>query len=218
MKSYLLTVLLCLGALHATATTMTSEPPAGYPAVKGLVKRINIAANQITLKHEDIPNLGMPGMTMPFMVEDQTLLQGIQVGDQVKFSVKENDDGELVIIWLIKVEQVPASAADLVACKGAYGKGPRINIELEIRKKKYSTIRYEYADGPYRGTSYVNSIGEMLLRKQGDKYFFSSGNSEVSTKLMFEVKNNFEIKNAMFYKRSAEANFFPVECHFERIH
>ena len=59
------------------------NPPANYPAVNGVVKKIDLQNKQITLKHETIPNLNMPGMTMPFVVEDVQIIQGIQVGDQI---------------------------------------------------------------------------------------------------------------------------------------
>ena len=40
----------------------------------GEVRKIDIEAGKVTLKHADIKNLDMPGMTMVFVVKDKALL------------------------------------------------------------------------------------------------------------------------------------------------
>jgi Cu/Ag efflux protein CusF len=40
------------------------------------------------LKHGDIPNLGMPAMTMGFQVADRKMLAGYKPGDQVRFQAE----------------------------------------------------------------------------------------------------------------------------------
>lgn len=216
MRKLVLAITLSFLGLSASANELASAPPAGYPVVNGIVKRIDIANKQVTLKHEAIPNIGMPGMTMPFLINDEQFLKDLLIGDQVKFSADQNDDGDLVIVWLSKVQQVPASFANTVFCTGAYGKSPKINIEVEVRKKRYSTIRYEYADGSYKGTAYVNSIGDMGLKRSGRSFFYSSSDSELATKLIFDINERHQIQNARFYKYRPGADFIPVECRFER--
>lgn len=71
------------------------------PKVKGVVRAVDIAIQRIRLKHEDIPNLGMPGMTMAFYVSDPAMIQEVVAGDRVLFSAEE-PNGNLTIVWLEK--------------------------------------------------------------------------------------------------------------------
>jgi len=50
------------------------------------VRKVDLAARKITLKHDEIKNLEMPPMTMVFQVPDPALLGGIKVGDKVRFT------------------------------------------------------------------------------------------------------------------------------------
>ena len=70
----------------------------GMPAAmtEGEVRKVDKEANKITLKHGDIKNLGMPGMTMVFHVKDTALLDKVKAGDKVKFTA-EKADGALVV-------------------------------------------------------------------------------------------------------------------------
>lgn len=54
--------------------------------VEGEVKKIDLDAGKLTLKHGEIKNLDMPAMQMSFRVSDANWLKTLQVGDKVKFS------------------------------------------------------------------------------------------------------------------------------------
>jgi Cu(I)/Ag(I) efflux system periplasmic protein CusF len=56
------------------------------PQVDGEVKKIDKAQGRITLKHGDIKHLDMPPMTMVFRVTDPKMLDGVAVGDKVRFA------------------------------------------------------------------------------------------------------------------------------------
>lgn len=45
----------------------------------------------MTLKHEAIPYLDMEAMTMPYRVKAPATLEGLEVGDKVKFEAEEAD-------------------------------------------------------------------------------------------------------------------------------
>ncbi|MBP8100602.1 MAG: copper-binding protein [Burkholderiaceae bacterium] len=62
----------------------------------GEVKKIDKEAGKLTLKHGDIKNLDMPGMTMVFTVKDKTLLDPLKTGDKVKF-MAISEGGKLVV-------------------------------------------------------------------------------------------------------------------------
>lgn len=71
------------------------------PKVRGLVRRVDLANSRITLKHEEIPNLGMPGMTMPFSVAEPQMLNGLSSGDRVLFTA-DMVNNELTVMWIEK--------------------------------------------------------------------------------------------------------------------
>ncbi len=55
----------------------------------GVVTEINAAEAVVTLKHEPIPALGWPSMTMPFHLASPALLTGLKVGQKIAFDTKE---------------------------------------------------------------------------------------------------------------------------------
>lgn len=77
---------LSAAATPATATVLTS----------GEVRKIDAEQGKLTIKHEAIENLQMPGMTMVFKSADPALLGNLQVGDKVRFAA-EKANGAIVV-------------------------------------------------------------------------------------------------------------------------
>lgn len=75
------------GKMNATQMTSMTD---------GEIRKVDKEAGKVTIKHGDIKNLDMPGMTMIFLAKDKSLLDKVQAGDKVKFAVI-NDDGKLVV-------------------------------------------------------------------------------------------------------------------------
>ncbi len=67
----------------------------------GEVTKLDKAGNRITIKHGGIKNLDMPPMTMSFRVRDPKLLDGVAVGDRVRFAA-ERIDGQYTVTALTK--------------------------------------------------------------------------------------------------------------------
>jgi len=65
----------------------------------GSVVKINTEQKKITLKHEAITNLDMPGMTMVFRVKDPAMLTAVKAGDKIRFHA-EKVDGAITITQL----------------------------------------------------------------------------------------------------------------------
>lgn len=59
----------------------------------GEIRRIDRDATRVTIKHGEIRSLDMPAMTMVFQVEDPALLEGIRVGDKVRFTADKATSG-----------------------------------------------------------------------------------------------------------------------------
>lgn len=208
MKAFLITVLFGFSQL-----VFANPPPENYPLVNGVVRKIDLAGSRISIKHEAIPNLNMPGMTMSFLAFDPQMLQGLDVGDQIHF-VADEIDGELSVLWIEKVE-APNVDANMILCRGVADTTPKTKIEVEVRKDKFSTIRYEFAEGSLKGTAYINSIGRMELQKLGDLFLYSAGPGKLDSQLQFKVQND-QIRDAQFTLWSAGMDKAPVQCQFEK--
>lgn len=72
------------------------EMPAASSMTEGEIKKISPESGKITIKHGEIKNLDMPGMTMVFAVADSKMLDKVKVGDKVRFIV-EQQPGKLVV-------------------------------------------------------------------------------------------------------------------------
>lgn len=204
--------LLVLITLLTCPLALATEPPEGYPLVNGLIRKIDADANRISVKHEDIPNLNMPGMTMSFVVSDPTQLNGVKVGDKILF-VADEVDGELVILWL-EIAPPPEVGSANILCKGVASTTPKTKVEIEIRPERFSTIRYEFAEGSLKGTAYVNSIGQMKLQRHLDSFSYLAGLGKLDAKLVFKMADN-QFIDAHFYHYSAGMDNAPVECSWE---
>ncbi len=62
----------------------------------GEIKKVDKEAGKLTIKHGELKNLGMPGMTMVFKVKDQAMFGKIKEGDKVRF-VAEKVGGALTV-------------------------------------------------------------------------------------------------------------------------
>ncbi|AXA91363.1 copper-binding protein [Massilia sp. YMA4] len=62
----------------------------------GEIKKVDKDGGKVTIKHGDIKNLGMPGMTMVFRVQDPAMLDKVRDGDKVRFTA-EKVNGALMV-------------------------------------------------------------------------------------------------------------------------
>jgi len=67
---------------------VAARPKSTMPLVEGEIRKLDAATGLIVLKHGDIPNLGMPAMTMGFQIAARTMLSGFKVGDKVRFQAE----------------------------------------------------------------------------------------------------------------------------------
>lgn len=84
------------GPVASTGATggLSAQVPADL--ADGEVRKIDAVNNKITLKHGEIKNINMPGMTMVFHVNDPALLTKVQVGEKVRFAAEKSSKGYVV--------------------------------------------------------------------------------------------------------------------------
>jgi Cu(I)/Ag(I) efflux system protein CusF len=90
MKTFLSAAIFAVASIAALAQTATKD------MAEAEVRKVDVDAKKITLKHGPIKNLDMPGMTMVFQVKDAALLDKVKAGDKVRFSAEEQQ-GALVV-------------------------------------------------------------------------------------------------------------------------
>jgi Cu/Ag efflux protein CusF len=115
MKQLLVATLLPLGlaagiAVAADPATVDSDhqrallvAQADTTMTDGEVRKIDKDAKKITIKHGEIKNLSMPGMTMVFQVKDPALLDQVKQGEKVRFHA-EQVNGALVVTQIEAAE------------------------------------------------------------------------------------------------------------------
>jgi Cu/Ag efflux protein CusF len=84
---------------HPAATAASPTDAAAAAQTEGEVRKVDVAAQKLTVKHGRIENLGMSPMTMVFRVKDPAFLAQVKPGDQIKMRV-ERIDGALTIVAL----------------------------------------------------------------------------------------------------------------------
>jgi Cu(I)/Ag(I) efflux system protein CusF len=80
-------------AHHPTATVAQASSEA---LSEGLVRKVDLDAQKITIKHGPLANLDMPAMTMVFHVTDPAMLRQVKAGDSVRFRA-ESRGGVLTV-------------------------------------------------------------------------------------------------------------------------
>ena len=84
------------GTQSANAQKPVQIAQADTAMTEGEVRKIDKENKKITLRHGEIKNLEMPGMTMVFQVKEPAMLDSLKSGDKVRFSA-EKLDGALVV-------------------------------------------------------------------------------------------------------------------------
>ena len=106
MKTHLKTLLAIstlalLAPLSVLAADAAPKPAAGTETAgsdmtDGEVRKIDLEGGKLTLKHAEIKNLDMPGMTMVFVVKERAMLDKLKTGDKVRFKAI-NDAGKFTV-------------------------------------------------------------------------------------------------------------------------
>ena len=76
-------------ALAIASISAAALAQATLPYTDGEVRKVDLSAQKITLKHGEIKNLDMPPMSMVFQVKDPALLEKVKTGDKVKFTAEQ---------------------------------------------------------------------------------------------------------------------------------
>ncbi|NBW49917.1 MAG: copper-binding protein [Betaproteobacteria bacterium] len=90
------TALVTLAAIPTVVHAQADSKMDMSQMTDGEIRKVDKDAGKVTIKHGEIKNLEMPGMTMVFTAKEKSLLDKVQPGDKVKFAVI-NDGGKMVV-------------------------------------------------------------------------------------------------------------------------
>ena len=102
--------LLAFAALSMTSVANAQDGMKGMPGMdtkstaktgtgKGVITSIEAKDDKITIKHDAIPSVGWPAMTMTFKANSAKLLTGLKVGEKITFDVSvKGADAEVTAI------------------------------------------------------------------------------------------------------------------------
>ena len=100
LAATILATILPFAASGQIANASTSSVEA-IAMTTGVVRKLDVDHQKITLKHEALDNLGMPAMTMVFRLGKLSLADKLTVGDRVMFRA-EQINGNFVVTELTK--------------------------------------------------------------------------------------------------------------------
>ena len=87
--------------LAATAAAFAQAPAADMSEAE--IRKVDLSARKVTLRHGPIKSLDMPPMTMVFQVRDVKQIEPLKAGDKVRFRA-EQQQGAYVVTEIEKVK------------------------------------------------------------------------------------------------------------------
>ncbi|HEX5177131.1 MAG TPA: SCO family protein [Chthoniobacteraceae bacterium] len=94
--------------------------------VRGIVRGIGFAQNEITVEHEEIPGF-MPAMTMPFSVKEMREVERLSVGDAIRFELVVTDHDS----WITNVQTIAKNEVQLPQTTAPARKNPSLAVRLK---------------------------------------------------------------------------------------
>ena len=94
--AFAFTLSLAAAAQPASSADFILAQASAADMTDGEIRKVDKDTKKITIKHGDIKNLDMPGMTMLFQVKDPAMLDMVKPGDKVKFRAEKAGGGLVV--------------------------------------------------------------------------------------------------------------------------
>ena len=153
-------------ALRMAGADAPAAPPETVQGT-GVVDGVMASHGMIDLTHDPIPELGWPVMSMSFFALDAVSLDGLSEGDEVSFTLRQNDEGQ----WrLASIARSDAAQPDPVV----EGQGRVVTLMFDINMIEIDHERIEAIDMPAMSMVYELGDGVTLDGvSEGDHVSFS---------------------------------------------
>lgn len=137
------------GAPSASSGKTTAGPAASPDTAVGEIRKIDSPNSKVTIKHGEIKNLDMPGMTMVFQVKDVAMLNNLKVGDSVRFRAEKA--GGAIVVTMIQPASSPASE------KVGLATTPAMGVMAPVYAVEKTATTAEMTNGEVRKVDLANS-------------------------------------------------------------
>jgi Cu(I)/Ag(I) efflux system membrane fusion protein len=84
-------------AASAAAVPAASSTASAVSALQAVGRIVELSGQSVTLDHSAVPALKWPAMQMGFRLARPELAKGVKVGDTVRFTFRESQDGYEVV-------------------------------------------------------------------------------------------------------------------------
>lgn len=91
------------GMNHEAMQQMDMAQMKAMQLADGIVKKVDLKGNKITLQHGEIASVKMPAMTMDYRVKQAQWLESIHAGDKVRFAMDKVNE-EFVVVYIKTIE------------------------------------------------------------------------------------------------------------------
>lgn len=88
---------------HHAASAAKPAAVASAGLTEGEVRKVDLAAGKITIKHGPMPKFDMPPMTMVYRAKDRAMLDKLKPGDKIRFDA-DGVGGEFTVLRLEKAK------------------------------------------------------------------------------------------------------------------
>jgi protein SCO1/2 len=144
VRTLRLVVCLAVATLLAVASACTSPDPPRRYQLTGQVLALNAERQELTVKHDDIPNF-MPAMTMTYPVSSKALLDGRVPGELITATLEvQNATGRLTEIKRTGTAPLP-SESEVAVAAGVLVEGDEVPdvalIDQSDRRRSFSEWR-----------------------------------------------------------------------------
>jgi Cu/Ag efflux protein CusF len=89
-------------SLTALSLSLLAALPAWAEPVNGEIVKVLASQQKLTLRHEAIPSLDMPAMTMNYRLAKPEMLNGLKAGDKVVFEAEDRKGSYVVTSIQVK--------------------------------------------------------------------------------------------------------------------
>ena len=90
------------GALAQESVSATEKTQVHH--TRGVVEQVDQKNKRVVLKHERVPSLEWPDMTMGFAVQDEALLEELKVGEEVEFGFIQAEGATYTITEITPID------------------------------------------------------------------------------------------------------------------
>lgn len=82
--------------VHHDGSAIAAPAMPDAPYARGIIRKIDLTKGTLTLRHDPVKHLNLPGSTHVFLVKNAGLLQHLKAGDAVQFKLEQQEGAPVI--------------------------------------------------------------------------------------------------------------------------